>query len=73
MIQQYAQARGMSVLEIFKQAYRMYGLSYPLGNAEEMYEKWNGGWCVLPVYVYKWLNNELKREDIAEQPFLPFV
>lgn len=72
MIEHYAQARGISVLDIFKRAYQMYGLSYPLGNAEEMYDKWSHGWCCLPIYVHKWLDNQLKVEDYAEQPWLPF-
>lgn len=72
MLEDFAKARGIPVLEIFKQAHKMYGTMYGLQSPENMYELWRKGWCVLPLYVHRFVRNELKREDIADQPLLPF-
>lgn len=72
-IEVFARARGMTVLQIFIEAHKMYGTMYGLQSPKALYQLWLNGWCVLPLYVHRWIRYRLNQEDAAEQPLLPFV
>lgn len=73
MLEQYARARGISTLTIFQQAHKAYGLNYGLRSAEEMHKLWSQGWVCLPYFVHLYIQRTLKKEDLQEEQWLPFL
>lgn len=71
-VQEFAKSRGMSVEMVFKNAHAMYGSIYGLGSPQNMYHLWSTGWCTLPIFVHRYVRNELKREQYTNEPLLPF-
>ena len=71
-IEEFAKARGISVKMVFKNAHAMYGSIYGLGSPDNMYKLWEDGWCCLPIYIHRYIRNELKRESMVDEPLLPF-
>ena len=71
-VQEFAKSRGMSVERVFKNAHAMYGSIYGLDSPANMYKLWSTGWCTLPIFVRRYIRNEVQREEYADEPLLPF-